>query len=259
MRTWLVGFGYWLLFLLALEPGNIFGAKGSLDAGHEIIRIIAAALLGSSITPAVLASIRRFPVVGKAIWRHALIQLSGSLAGSAGLMVMSCVLAEILFASHQSFAAALRREFEFNWLLVTFCTLTFIGFCHTPFARRLLGIGIRPVSSATAYISEIAVKVRNERTYLPLSSVDWIEAQGNYLALHEATRIHLVRDSLENIAATLDPREFVRIHRGVIVSIKSVEGISPLGSGDAKLRLKQGTELRLSRTYRAAFLKIWRR
>jgi hypothetical protein len=263
-RIWLVGFTYWLAFLLALEPGNVFGAMGGLAAGHEMLRIAAAALLGSSITPLVLASVGRFPVEGTSAWRNAAIQFSGSLVVSAGLMVVSCILADLLFGpQHRSFVSALRHEFEANWLLVSFCIATFVGFCHTQFAQFLFGLGpLRGSNVATltaTYASQIPVRVRNEQVYVQLSKVDWIEAQGNYLALHEGEEAHLVRDSLGNIAKKLDPKQFVRVHRGAIVSVDSVEGISPLGSGDAKLRLKQGTELRLSRKYRAAFVGAWRR
>jgi two-component system LytT family response regulator len=85
-----------------------------------------------------------------------------------------------------------------------------------------------------------------------------MEAQGNYLALHEGAEAHLLRENLGSIEAKLNPQEFVRVHRGAIVSLGRVEGITPLGSGDASLRLKNGVELRLSRKYRHAFLAAWR-
>jgi hypothetical protein len=263
IRVWIVGFTYWLAFFLVLEPGNVFGAMGGLVASHEMLRIFAAALLGSSITPLVLVSVRRFPVEGTSAWRNAAIQLGGSLAVSAGLMVVSCILAELLFpAGHRPFVSALRREFEFNWLLVAFCTVTFVWFSHTRFAEYLFGIeqqrGSKAPASAMRYFSSIPVKVRGELVHVQLSNVDWIEAQGNYLALHEGSETYLIRDSIGKIEANLDPGEFVRVHRGAIVSVNRVEGMSPLGSGDASLRLKGGAELRLSRKYRAAFVNAWR-
>src|SRR6185295_1962703 len=94
-----------------------------------------------------------------------------------------------------------------------------------------------PAAPEPAYLCTMAVKLRGETVQLDLNDVHWMEAQGNYLALHAAAQIHLVRDSLGNIGPRLDPRRFVRVHRGSIVAISRVKAISPLGSGDASLRL----------------------
>jgi hypothetical protein len=260
--TWAVGFAYWLAFLLVLEPGNVSRAMGGLSLSHEMARIAAAALMGSSVTPLILASVRRFPVEGPSVWRNAGIQLAVSLALGAGLMVISCFVAELMFGQQRPFVSALRREFENNWLLVSFCIATFAGFCHTQLAQNLFGLRLvrgAVALPASTYLSELPAKLRNELIYVQLAQVDWIEAQGNYLALHQGADTHLVRESLASIVEKLDPQQFVRVHRGAIVSLTSIEGLSPLGSGDARLRLRQGTELRLSRKYRAAFMQAWRR
>lgn len=257
----MLGLAYWLAFLMVLEPGNIFGSGGKLVVSQEILRITAATLLGTSVTPLILALVRRFPVEGDAVWRNAAIQLVASLALSAVLIVISCVLAELLLASeHRPFQLALRREFQHNWSLVAFCIVTLIGFSHTQFARYLLGNGqIRtPRAPSPVYLSSVPLKIRGELVCVQLSNVDWMEAQGNYLALHEGAEAHLLRENLGSIEAKLNPQEFVRVHRGAIVSLGRVEGITPLGSGDASLRLKNGVELRLSRKYRHAFLAAWR-
>ena len=260
-RAWLLGVVYWLAFLMVLEPGNIFGSGGKLTAGHEILRITAATLLGTSVTPLILTLVRRFPVEGGGAWRHAAIQFAASLALSAVLIVISCLLADWLHLSgHPPFRLALRVEFQHNWSLVAFCIVTLIGFAHTPFARHILGT--RQIRTSPApqpqYLSSLPLKVRGELVCVQLSNVDWIEAQGNYLALHEGSETRLVRENLGAIETKLDPRKFVRVHRGAIVSLGRIEGMSPLGSGDASLRLASGAELRLSRKYRGAFLAAWR-
>jgi len=260
-RAWILGAVYWLAFLMVLEPGNIFGSGGKLTAGHEILRITAATLLGTSVTPLILALVRRFPVEGGAAWRHAAIQLAASLVLSAVLIVISCLLADWLHLSgHPPFRLALRVEFQHNWSLVAFCIVTLIGFAHTPFARHILGTKqVRPsIAPPSQYLSSLPFKVRGELVCVQFSNVDWIEAQGNYLALHEGAETHLVRENLGSVEAKLDPREFVRVHRGAVVSLGRVEGITPLGSGDASLRLASGAELRLSRKYRRTFLAAWR-
>ena len=59
------GYLYWLVFLVALEPGNVLRA---LNMGHtlqvdiEVARISVAALLGASVLPLLVALTRRFPL-----------------------------------------------------------------------------------------------------------------------------------------------------------------------------------------------------
>jgi two-component system, LytTR family, response regulator len=48
----------------------------------------------------------------------------------------------------------------------------------------------------------------------------------------------------------LDPTRFVRIHRGALVNLERVREIAATEHGDYRLRLRDGTELRLSRRYR---------
>jgi hypothetical protein len=260
-RACLVGFVYWLIFLLVLEPGNIFGSDRGHELGEEALRISMAALLGCSISPLVLTSALRFPVEGARAGRNAAIHLAGILLVAAILIAASCVLADWFLASERRpFAVALREEFKFNWLLVAFCTATLAGFFHTRFAQSLCGLAAPQPASPTQgvhYLSSIPVKLRGETVRLALQDVHWIEAQGNYLALHTGSETHLVRDSLGSMEPRLNPRDFVRVHRGAIVAVGRITGLSPLGSGDASLRLHNGSDVRLSRKYRATFLGAW--
>jgi hypothetical protein len=258
----LIGFVYWLVFLLVLEPGNLAGSDGH-DVGQEVLRMSLAALLGSSISPLVLASVLRFPVEGQRASRNAVVLFAGILLVSAGLIAASCVLADWFLAKEQRpFLVALRVEFAVNWLLVAFCTATLVALFHTRIVQGLCGVGVSSpseVAQADRHISVIPVKVRGETMQLDLKDVHWIEAQGNYIALHTGSQTHLVRDSLATFESKLDPRDFVRVHRGSIVAVSRVEGMSPLGSGDANLRLPGRAEVRLSRKHRSAFLALWSR
>jgi two-component system LytT family response regulator len=48
----------------------------------------------------------------------------------------------------------------------------------------------------------------------------------------------------------LKSAEFVRIHRSIIVRIDRIRTFQPLANRDGLVRLANGTELRVSRTYR---------
>ena len=54
------------------------------------------------------------------------------------------------------------------------------------------------------------------------------------------------------IAALIDPNKFVRVHRSHIVNLDYLLEIAPLDTGDARLKLRDGTTVACSRTFRAA-------
>ena len=58
---------------------------------------------------------------------------------------------------------------------------------------------------------------------------------------------------MSQLERDLDPTHFCRIHRGAIVRFDRIVEIHPTHHGDAEIRLKDGTTLRLSRSYRERF------
>jgi len=242
-------FLYWVFFLVALEPGNVLHAQGmghALDFDDEALRICGAALLGCSTAPLILALSRRFPISGARDWRGIAIHTAGAAALSLVLIVVSCFLAAwLLMGQILPSVAEIRSELAGNWLLVTFALCAFAVISHAAklFPRRPGRPS--PVSAGT-----IAVKTRGRLGSLELASIEWIESQGNYLALHVGGRSHLIRETLQNFAGRLDPDRFIRVHRRVIVAVDRIREIQPLANGDSTLILQDGSTLRASRTYR---------
>ena len=96
------------------------------------------------------------------------------------------------------------------------------------------------------------VKELGRLTLLDLRSVDWIETQGNYQALHAQGAVHLVRETSTHLFARLDPSRFARIHRQSIVALDRVRKLEPLSNGDAVIHLSTGAQLRVTRRHREA-------
>ena len=120
--------------------------------------------------------------------------------------------------------------------------------------------------SATAGLADLLRELRSDRTYvtrlpvrsdgrikvIELADVDWLSAADNYVTLHAGGREYLVRDTIAAIERRLDPRSFVRVHRSTIVRLDRIVELLPDGHGDFEVRLKDGTRLGMSRTYRSA-------
>ncbi|HEY1343027.1 MAG TPA: LytTR family DNA-binding domain-containing protein, partial [Bryobacteraceae bacterium] len=85
---------------------------------------------------------------------------------------------------------------------------------------------------------------------LKTTDIDWVEAAGNYLRLHVGAAAHLLRETMNNLEARLDPECFWRIHRSTLVNVDRIRELQPLFHGDYVVILQDGTELTLSRTYR---------
>jgi hypothetical protein len=252
-----LGVVYWLAFLLVLEPGNLMRAIRAGSEPHwgiEIPRIVAANLLGALSAPLLFALVRRWPVEGKAWRRNAVILAASCALISAALIAVSTVLAHWLFVPKQhSLAGEFVGNFASNWLLLVFSLAGFLAIVHALgfFGRmRAYELAAAAIENAPGYLTQIPVRARGRITLLEFATVDWIEAQGNYLALHVGPAAHLIRESIARLEARLDPAEFARIHRSTIVAVDRIANITPLGAGDAALHLKDGTELRLSRNFR---------
>ncbi|MET0617707.1 MAG: LytTR family DNA-binding domain-containing protein, partial [Luteibacter sp.] len=83
---------------------------------------------------------------------------------------------------------------------------------------------------------------------------EWIEADGDYAALHVHGERHLLRETLHTLSKRLDPARFLRVHRSAIVRVDQVVEMQPRPNRDAVLRLRDGATLRASRTYIDALL-----
>lgn len=99
-------------------------------------------------------------------------------------------------------------------------------------------------------LRRILLKDGQRAWFLKVEDIDWIEAEAKYVRLHAGKRSHLLRQTMIQLEARLDPILFVRIHRSTIVNIDRIREIQTLHSGDSRILLLDGTSLVLGRTYR---------
>ena len=116
-----------------------------------------------------------------------------------------------------------------------------------------------PASSARPPASSWPVRSRGKVTFVRLADLDWVEAEGDYLKLHAGAKSWLVRETMASAEKRLPSRKFLRIHRSTIVNVDRIRELSSFDNGDWAVRLQDGTELRLSRTYRGAVERLTER
>jgi two-component system, LytTR family, response regulator len=104
--------------------------------------------------------------------------------------------------------------------------------------------------SAPKTAGSFVVRSAGHIAFLKLAQIDWIEAADYYSRVHIGTKTHLLRRSLSELDAELDPSAFCRIHRSAIVKVDRVCGLEINASGEYDVLLDTGSRLRLSRRYR---------
>ncbi|HJQ37481.1 MAG TPA: LytTR family DNA-binding domain-containing protein [Thermoanaerobaculia bacterium] len=105
-------------------------------------------------------------------------------------------------------------------------------------------------SPTKRYLQTFAVELRGQTRALPAAKVDYITASGPYAELHIGERTFTIREKMQTLEEQLDPDAFFRIHRSAIVRLDRVDALLHAPGGDYAVRLKDGTELSVSRTRR---------
>ena len=82
------------------------------------------------------------------------------------------------------------------------------------------------------------------------NDIEWMQASGNYVNLRMRGHDYPLRSTIGGVEVKLDPERFVRVHRSYIVNLDQIGSIEPLDTGDARLHMKDGSNLPCSRTYR---------
>ncbi len=96
----------------------------------------------------------------------------------------------------------------------------------------------------------LPIRQGRETLRVPASSIEWIDAAGDYMCIHAAGKTHILRGTMKELEDMLDPRLFQRVHRSTIVNLRRVKSLRAHMNGEYFLLLEGGHELKLSRTYR---------
>lgn len=120
----------------------------------------------------------------------------------------------------------------------------------------LTDVGQNEMTPRTGRSAAGRLLVRSGAKNLVVSAADveWLEADDNQVVVHCRGGRYETRGTLTEVAARLDARHFIRIHRSLVVQLVRVREVqrSPLGS--MHLVLADGTRLPVSRRQRTEVL-----
>jgi two-component system LytT family response regulator len=96
----------------------------------------------------------------------------------------------------------------------------------------------------------VAVRTNGRVVFVKVDDIDWIEASDNYVCLHCGKDTHVLRETMSQAEARLDPARFLRVHRSAIVNLDRIRELQPWFRGDYRVILRDGTELTLTKSHR---------
>ena len=109
-----------------------------------------------------------------------------------------------------------------------------------------------PAEVSGEYRDRFSVRTGRRVVFVNAAEVSWIGAGGDYATLHTARGNFLLRESIASLSSQLDPQRFVRVHRSTIVNLDEASELRSMTNRDALLRLRDGTQIRVSRSYISA-------
>lgn len=118
--------------------------------------------------------------------------------------------------------------------------------------RSRFGANGDPRDDALLGGRKIAVRDPEGTVLVDIDEIDWVDAAGDYMCLHIKGETLIMRSTLSNLIAKLDPDKFKRIHRSTLVNLDRITRATALSKGEYMLDLDCDQQLKVSRNYRQA-------
>lgn len=104
--------------------------------------------------------------------------------------------------------------------------------------------------SISQYSDVLPIKDGGELSRVPVNTISWIDAAGDYMCVHTEEGTHILRKTMKQLEELLDPRIFIRSHRSTIVNKNYVQKFCSQLNGEYYLVMNSGKELKVSRSYK---------
>lgn len=274
MREWLRRFrlplvwGVILLISTALQTFTVVDdarATGrSIDLAQALLQEATSHAMWALLLVPIYWLQRRLPVQASPvnIVAHLAATIPVSLAHVFGMVGLRYAFAALLDLQYRYDFTLQQLVYEYRKDLMTYLIFSAayvaLGYIFARVDERTQPLQSPPENAPApaAPLSRFAVRKKGVDVLVLAEEIGWIEAAGNYAILHVGAEKHEIRSSLSRLESELDPASFVRVHKSAIVNIARVREVEPWFNGDYRIRLQDGTEVPLSRRYRARFEEI---
>lgn len=263
-----VEIGFWVVHYLVGAIGNSLTANMDVNrfelgfaAWQPAVWEASSAIAALALVPAVVWFTRRWPL-HLDNWRRMLpLHLLGSVAWSLLHVAGMVAIRKAVYATqgqHYDFGNWW-WEFGYEYLkdIRSYAGVVTVIEGYRFVLRRLQGEAsllsapdegppVEPVDRPERFL----VRKLGREFLVAADDIEWLQASGNYVNLRVRGHDYPLRSTIGGIEEKLDPARFVRVHRSHIVNLDQVGSIEPLDTGDARIHMKDGSNLPCSRTYR---------
>jgi hypothetical protein len=174
------------------------------------------------------------------------------IAFPAFVWLISCLFYDNTFAFLQTFKYTFSELF---YLLIIFYTIPVFAFIYY-FKNLKLDKEIVKVSEKQ-YITSILVSDVSNKTSINVAEILYLSANSPYINIQMEGKKYILNQTLKSILTKLNPEQFVRIHKSIIVNINMVESYTSKFNGDYVLTLKNKIQIRASRNFATDFKGLY--
>jgi len=252
---------FWPLFFLI---NNYFIALSVIDEyerrGEPIgpwdayIWEFSSAFVLVALIPIIIWVDRRFPLqVGslkKALGIHLLFTLPFSLIHIGGMIAIRKIMYALGDRVYEFGYLPRELFYEYRKDVLTYAGILAILYGYSHFRYRYFEASLDIKPSSKKPLKRVLIKTGGKETFLNVNDIERLEAAGNYINIHGGGARHFLRGTISQLEKRLPPERFVRVHRSNIVNLDHIREIIPTPSGDARIVMKSGDHVALSRRFR---------
>lgn len=98
------------------------------------------------------------------------------------------------------------------------------------------------------FLDRIVVKDRHKIHVIPVDQIKYIESLDDYVMIYTHEGRYIKQKTMKYLEGTLDPRDFIRIHRSFIVKVEQINEIQQYEKESYIVILHDKTKLKVSKT-----------
>ncbi len=106
-------------------------------------------------------------------------------------------------------------------------------------------------------MDRLLIKVGNRYLFVNIDSIDWIEAEGNYMRIHKGKESHLIRETLFNLEKKLNPAVFIRVNRSTIINVNRIKELRSLKYSNVEVHIEGGQSWIWGKKYRKSLQRLF--
>jgi two-component system LytT family response regulator len=106
------------------------------------------------------------------------------------------------------------------------------------------------------YLERLVVKDGPRVHVIAAAKLDYAEAQDDYVALRSEGKTWLKQQTISGLESALDPRRFIRVHRGFLINMERIARVEPNTKDTWLAILRDGTRIPMSRAGYSRFREL---